>query len=351
MKNIFPLFADLLQAATLSPDPMKALSVAHRDTQDELRQQFPDQLRGFAMPFFAGEQRSIQATSAAGGGYAVGVSVGEIGPSLRSSLVLDRLGASVLIGLKSDLSLPYGLAELTGSWASETAAAPVRSESFNRLFLSPKRLTATLRVTKQLVAQGAAAEPVLRREILDALAAEIERVAIAGRTGGTMSEPVGILSVSGVHVVAGGANGAAPTWDHVTQLEYLVGNSNGREGSTGWICSPLVRRRLRRTFINGAGSGPVWGESRDELLGHPAGVTTSSPDNLSKGSSSGTCSAIIHGDFSELVVGLWGPGIDIVADPYSEAAKGLLLVHVSAFVDCGVRNPKAFAVMKDALAA
>ena len=45
-------------------------------------------------------------------------------------------------------------------------------------------------------------------------------------------------------------------------------------------------------------------------------VSNNVPSNLTKGSSSGVCSALIYGNFSDLLIGLFGDS-EILVDPYS----------------------------------
>jgi hypothetical protein len=117
--------------------------------------------------------------------------------------------------------------------------------------------------------------------------------------------------------------------------------------------SPFTRKKLRQTFINGTGSDSVW--PRDDaysLLGHPAGVTPSVPDNLTKGTSAGVCSAIVCMEFSELFIGLWHAGIKIeVTRSVAQATLGRVTLSATAYVSTGLRQPTAAAVMVDALCA
>jgi hypothetical protein len=67
---------------------------------------------------------------------------------------------------------------------------------------------------------------------------------------------------------------------------------------------------------------------------------------LTKGSSS-DCSAIIFGDFSELLVGQWG-GIDMIVDPITKMEQSLTRVYVETFWDIAVRHAASFAAIQDA---
>ena len=84
--------------------------------------------------------------------------------------------------------------------------------------------------------------------------------------------------------------------------------------------------------------------------GARAGVSNQVPSNLTKGSSSGVCSAIIYGNWADLLVGMWGT-LDLTVDPYTHSTSGTVRVVALQDVDVAVRHPESFAAMQDALTA
>jgi hypothetical protein len=76
------------------------------------------------------------------------------------------------------------------------------------------------------------------------------------------------------------------------------------------------------------------------------------PNNLTKGTSSGICSSLIFGsDWAQLVVGVYGGGVDILVDRITAADQGLVKITAAVIVGVGVNVPAAFAKMDDALTA
>jgi hypothetical protein len=106
-----------------------------------------------------------------------------------------------------------------------------------------------------------------------------------------------------------------------------------------------MRRKLRNVFRNGTGSDSAWGDNG--VLGHSSLVSKTIPATLTKGSST-DCSALILGDFTKLVIGIFGPALDIVVDRYSLKRQNMIEVTIFANVDCGLPLPQAFAVTPDA---
>ena len=58
-----------------------------------------------------------------------------------------------------------------------------------------------------------------------------------------------------------------------------------------------------------------------------------------------TKSAIIFGNFSDLLIGNWN-GLDIVVDPFTEAAKRQVRLVTSLWTDIAVRHAESFSFSK-----
>ena len=83
------------------------------------------------------------------------------------------------------------------------------------------------------------------------------------------------------------------------------------------------------------------------LYGYPIKFTTDCPSDLTKGSSSGVCSAMIFGDWSQLLMGSWGNSPDILVDPYSSSSDGTVKIVVFSEVDLAVRHAQSFSKIID----
>jgi hypothetical protein len=78
------------------------------------------------------------------------------------------------------------------------------------------------------------------------------------------------------------------------------------------------------------------------------GVSNQVPSNLTKGSAAGVCSAIIYGNWADLIIAQWGM-LDIIVDPYTDSSRGQLNITAFLSADITVRHPESFSAMKDAL--
>ena len=291
-------------------------------------------------------RRDQTAGTAADGGNTIQSTFGSFIDLLYAKMVLRQLGAQFLTGLVGNLPMPKMLTGSAPVKKAENAAADESSPTYGQVTLTPKRLPTYIEVSKQLLRQSAIGiEGILRNDLATALGLGMEYGAIHG--GGT-NEPTGIVATAGIGSVAGGTNGLAPTWAHIVALETAVATANADIGNLGYLTNPKVRGKLKGTSKVGTEAIMVWGESETPLNGYRAPVTTQVSSTLTKGSSSGVCSAIIFGNFADLVIGQWG-GIDIQVNPYIKDTEGLVRITADVYYDAAVRRSGSFAAMLDAL--
>ena len=81
----------------------------------------------------------------------------------------------------------------------------------------------------------------------------------------------------------------------------------------------------------------------------PTAFTNLAPDTLGAENNE---SALIYGDFSELLIGIWS-ALDVLVNPYEATAysKGNVMVRAMATADIALRNPAAFVKATGVLAA
>jgi len=84
------------------------------------------------------------------------------------------------------------------------------------------------------------------------------------------------------------------------------------------------------------------------FAGERAEFSNSVPSDLTKGSGTGL-SAVLYGDWSELLIGIWSE-IDILVNPFESTAysKANVSIRAMATVDTAVRHVASFAAIKDA---
>ena len=301
--------------------------------------------------FLTVENRTMSAGSSTAGGNFIATDKVGFFDALYAKTVLPQLGAIKLEGLAANTDLTGFSAGVSAGWATEVADAASGDPTTASRSISPKRLTAYVDLSKQLLLQdNFSIQNYTVQSFMKAFAVAIEAAAING--SGSSGQPTGLLGTSGIGSVAIGTNGGAPTLAKILELIQVVESANaGMNGK--FLVNPKVVAKLKQTVID-SGSGAMIMPYMNYFMGQPEQIagketysTSNVPSTLTKGSTSGTCSAIIYGDFENLVVGQYG-GIDLVIDPASQAIGGKTRIVMSQYVGVAVKQPAAFAAILDA---
>jgi HK97 family phage major capsid protein len=292
-------------------------------------------------------KRDMTATGSSGaeGGYAIQTNVGGLITALSPKLVLAGLGVSIFDNLVGNLDLPSFGTEPTAAWETETGAADEVSPAATKISYTPNRLAAFVDVSKQLMMQSSPSiEAYLRDFLLRAVASKLQAAALHGN-GGNID---GIAGTSGIGSVVGGTNGAAPLWDDITNLYKQIAIDNADIGNLAYCTNPQVVDKLQNTPKQSSGVEGNFIMNQPNLLnGFNTAVTTSVSSTLTKGTSSGVCSAIFFGNWADLGLASWG-GMDILVNPYTKGKDGITEVILNTYLDANVHRPTSFAAMLDA---
>lgn len=297
------------------------------------------------------EQRGMSVT---GDGLAYGASM--IGTETRGLLEalkpvsrVIQAGATLFSGLTSNISIPRQTAASTASWKSERAELDENSPVIDQVSLVPNRVGAFVELSNQLLIQtGQSIEAFIRNDLLASIATAIDSAAICG-TGQT-NQPLGILATPNIGNIIGGTDGAAPTWAHICALVGAVADANADFGSLAYLTNSKVAAKLRSTQRVAATDSRMVLEG-SLLLDYPIYFSNNVPSTLTKGGASGVCSAIIFGNFADVLIGQFGMGTDVIVDRFSKATNGITRIIAQSFVDIAIRREASFAAMKDALTA
>lgn len=295
-------------------------------------------------------KRDLTVGTATAGGHTVATDLrsGDFIDLLRNAQVISGLGVRYLTGLVGNIAIPRQTGGATAYWVAESGAPTESQQAFDQVTMTPKTVGAYTDISRKLLLQSSIdVESFVKNDLATTLGLAIQQAAISGSGAG--NEPRGILSTVGIGDVAGGTNGLAPTWDHIVDLETLVSVANADIGSLAYLTNAKVRGKLKKTFVDGPGTGErVWQRGTEPLNGYRAAVTNAVPSNLDKGTSEDICSAIIFGNFADLIIGMWG-GLDLLVDPYTGGTSGTVRIITLQDVDIAVRHALSFAAMKDAL--
>lgn len=307
-------------------------------------------VRGILVPYEV-MTRDLSVGTATAGGHTVATDLlaGSFIDVLRNRLAIMQVGSTMLAGLNGNVAIPRQTGGATAYWVAEAGAPTESQQAFDQVTLTPRTVGAFTDYGRKLLLQSSIdVENFVRNDLALVLALAIDLAAING--SGASNQPTGILNVSGIGDVAGGTNGLAPTWAHIVDLESDVAVANADIGSLAYLTNAKVRGKLKTTEKAANTAQFVFGDGANPLNGYKCGMSNQVPSNLTKGTSSGVCSAILFGNFVDLLIGMWG-GLDITVDPYTSSSTGTVRIVVLQDVDIAVRHPESFSAMKDALTA
>lgn len=306
--------------------------------------------RGLIVPFDV-LSRDLTVGTATAGGHTVATDLlsGSFIDLLRNAQVISGMGAQYLTGLQGNIAIPGQSGGATAYWVAENGAVTESDQAFRQVAMSPKTVGAMSDISRKLLLQSSIdVEGFVRRDLATTLALAIQQAAING--SGASNQPKGILSHANIGSVVGGTNGAAPTWANIVALETAVAVANADVGTLGYLTNAKVRGALKTTSKVSGQNGFIWEGGDTPLNGYRCAITNAVPSNLTKGTATAVASAIIFGNFADLIIGMWG-GLDLLVDPYTGGAAGTVRVIAHQDVDVAVRNEESFAAMKDALTA
>jgi HK97 family phage major capsid protein len=318
-----------------------------REASKEIAKRIGREPRGFFTPSDINwGQRDMTVGSATAGGNIVGTDHlgSEFIDALRPQLVLADLGAKMMTGLVGDVAIPALNAKTSTYWVAESAAPTEGAPTVRQVTMSPSTVGCYVDISRQLTKQNdPSAENIFRNDMVSQVASAIDSAGIQG--SGSSNQPTGILNTSGIGSVAIGTNGGAPTWGSVVDNISQVAIDNALGGSLSFLTNPQVVGKLRQT-AKGSGDSVMIMNEGNTLMGYQVAQTSNVPSTLTKGSTSGSCSALIFGNFNDLIIGQWG-GTDVLVDPYTGSSTGTIRVVVFADIDIAVRHAQSFSSTQD----
>lgn len=266
------------------------------------------------------ETRAMQVTG--GGGVhdsVVETEIDGILEPLYANSVLSQLGARWYTGLpKGDVQVPI-MGKGNVGWEGEIAAAQATGNTFTTKKLSPKRLTAYVDISKQLLVQDTiGVEAAIRRDIVNALNDKLQAT-ILGVEDKTDVKPAGIFyNVSETTI---------NNYKDLCKFEAGLDDAN-INGEKKYLMGNTAKATFRSMVKGNNNTGMVL--EANQMDGTPMINTSSVSTNK-----------FAYGDFNYLAIGSWGD-LDITIDQYTQAANGCIRLVINAFFDAVILRPEAF---------
>lgn len=306
---------------------------------------------------------AVGATATGGANVATNLLAESFIEVLRNKAMIMQLGPTILSGLVGNIAIPRQISQTQTYWVTENSAITQAEATFDQVTLSPKQLGARSQYSRLMLQQSTPGiEALVRNDLAKVMALGIDLAAING--SGVSGQPKGILNQSGIGSVAMGTNGAAFTnattastsgIDQLIQLESKLDIGNALDGSLYYLTNAKVVAALKQLKTQYADY--LWTDNLDNrasgtpgmINGYGVARSNQMPSNLTKGTGT-NLSALIFGDFSQLVIAMWG-GLEILPNPYGAGYNaGAVDIRTMQTVDLNVRHPESFAAITDIIA-
>ena len=276
---------------------------------------------------------------------------------LRTRLVLDRVGATVLDGLMGSVTIPGQSKAAVATWAAEDAALAQSDPVFTSKAMSAKKVGMFTSLTREVIRQASPdVEMLVMSDFAAGIARAMDAVALVG--GGT-SEPTGIAasSASPLARVGTSTNGLALSFEDVLKMIVEVDDDDAPEDARAFVVNAKTAGKLFSIPWYGGDNNNRWGASpllnpempRDAgmMLGERVVRSNRVKSDLSKGTGR-NLSHMFYGNWSGLLVGYWG-GLDLLANPFESAAykAGNVLIRGIMNADLVIRRSEEFVFFND----
>ena len=267
--------------------------------------------------------------------------------ALRAKQVMANLGVTFIGGLTNRVRMPKFSTGASAGFVEEAGAVADQSPADAGVTLQPRTLGAHAQISRLLMLESVPAiEQVVQDDLLRSIADRIEFHAIQG--SGASGQPTGILNDGNVGNVdiSAGTDVAALTWADITDLVKTVEEANGvvNQATLGWLSNAKVKAKMANTVrVASSDSVMLLNDPWNSLYGYKAEFTSNVPSDLDPGDGGSDASALIFGDFSQLLVGLFGSP-SIIVDPYTNSTSGDVVISVMQEVDVALRNAASFAI-------
>lgn len=265
-------------------------------------------------------------------------------PHLVSDLAVVRAGARVIPGLVGDADIPAGDGSFaTAGHIGETADGSEVIPAFKTIPLVAKGAGAHVPFTRRMRLQAQPAlESIVRQGLNDALAELVERTCFNG--AGSATVPRGILNTSGVVAADFTGSPLGSYFDYINMWAKLKG-AKGTSQKLAYMTNYQVMTQALttpRTEGDAKMIAALLGSGLEaQIDGLRMFATQEFPTDLGSPSEN---TGVIFGDWSKLVIGVFGDGIEISTTEAPLALSGGLVVTAFLDYDLAVTQPKSFSV-------
>jgi hypothetical protein len=280
-------------------------------------------------------QRDLTVGIPSAGGNLVGAKTAGFRDVLWEKSTAMRLGIQVEENLVSDLLIPTVTnpagpgdapndAQIaTGEWlATEESALTPSNVTIGTTASRPKTGGGMLKTSYNFYRHSQQAEAFTRNHLLSMMGNLVDRAVFQGT--GSEGQPRGLLYTPGLSVSGTGEFQHTEASGMVT----AIANEGSQDGDIKFLASPNVRHFMTTERLSKGGTYSLWRENA--MVSTPALASYNCPEYL------------FCGDWTQIMLAIWGAGPRIEVDPYTLFKTGGVQVRVLVHADVIVHRPRNF---------
>jgi len=323
-----------LRQVALALDEGRALSGKTAEVVTELRN--AGGFRGVPVPWAALERRAGETVST---GTPDPIQTRPVIDRLFPASVAARMGAESVAIDSGAVEWPLCSSSVSAGWAATETGAVADPTAYTTTDVALKpdhTLGVQMKLTRKALKQsGDALEAAIRRDMQSAIGTELDRAIFLGT--GADGEPLGVVSGAATYGITETDLSAAASWAafRAAVVRFMTANTATGPGGVRMLIRPEIWDGLDGALISGTAVSE-WDRLTKNI---PAGNIAMTTNALAAPSGDPAESKALlttnAGGVSPIYVGLWG-AVDVIRDPYSDAASGGLRLTALATVDVQV---------------
>ena len=329
-----------LRQVALHLDEGRALDGATAEVVQEMRSK--GGYRGVPVPLAALELRAGETVAS---GTPDPIQTRPIIDRLFPASVAARMGAQMINIDSGAIEWPVATSSVTAGWSDGEAASvagPTAYVTADKALKPEQNLGITMKVTrKALLQSGAGLEQAIRRDMNGTIAAELDKAIFLGP--GANGQPLGVIAGSSTNGATG--HGILKTevntpadWAAFRSavVSFMTANAATGPSDVRALIRPELWAWLDSLLIEGTAVSEF-----DRLTRHMPNIVQTANALAAPGGDPLACTAVLTtsaGGIAPIFVGVWG-GVDVIRDPYSDAASGGLRLTALLTADVAVARP------------
>ena len=261
--------------------------------------------------------------------------------------VAAQMGAQMISIDHGDIEWPVTTQGATVGWQADESSdvpAPQAFQTTDRAMAPDHTLGTRMQISrKTLKKSGAALEQAVRRDMNSAMVVEMDRVVFLGT--GADGQPLGVITGASTYGIIETPIDATADWAayRAAVTRFITRNAATGPGSVNGLIRPELWNFLDGAIWD-AGSGITeW----DRMVARMGSLPMSHNALAAPSGSPSAVSSLLTtsaGGVAPIFVGKWG-AVDMIRDPYTDAASGGLRLTALATMDVTVARPAQLEVL------